>query len=161
MTRKYTPEEQIATFWSRIDRSVGFFDCWIWSGGHRNSQGYGTTRWNGKVELCHRIAWILTQGDIPEGLCVLHRCDNPPCCNPVHLFLGTRAENNADKRAKGRERYWSPKGENAAAHKLSDKQVNEMRHLHSQGGITYRELSEMFGVCQMQAWRIVNYKEWR
>jgi hypothetical protein len=68
----------------------------------RLERGYGLQKFHGKTRLAHRVAWMLAHGEIPDGLCVLHRCDNPPCINIDHLFLGTHADNVADKMAKGR-----------------------------------------------------------
>lgn len=79
-------------------------DCWIWKG-CRNWANYGTMRKNGKNAFTHRIAWEIYKGEIPKGLFVLHRCDNPPCCNPEHLFLGTPQDNSRDMTAKGRHHY--------------------------------------------------------
>jgi hypothetical protein len=77
--------------------------CWEWTGA-RSAKGYGVTRVNGldRSRLAHRVAWELEHGPIPAGLYVLHRCDNPGCLRVAHLFLGTKAENNADMRAKKR-----------------------------------------------------------
>ena len=78
--------------------------CLEWTG-LTNAKGYGRTSLNGKPDLTHRIAWILANGPIPDGLHVLHHCDNPPCCDAeTHLFLGTDADNRADMAAKGRGR---------------------------------------------------------
>ena len=72
--------------------------------GARNDVQYGQIYVLGRLMYTHRVMWIATHGAIPEGLCVLHRCDNPPCCNVEHLFLGTKQDNSHDARAKGRMR---------------------------------------------------------
>jgi hypothetical protein len=77
--------------------------CEEWPAG-RSDEGYGYVRWENRQWQAHRLQWVLVNGPIPEGLCVLHRCDNPPCVNPDHLFLGTRRDNNADMVAKSRGR---------------------------------------------------------
>lgn len=88
----------------RLDKSGGPDACWPWMGS-RNTGGSGKNHGSiqaGRMVKAHRIAWILAGGPVPDGMCVLHRCDNPPCCNPAHLFLGTVADNNRDRDAKGR-----------------------------------------------------------
>lgn len=78
--------------------------CIEWTGS-RNRAGYGSISVGGRTEgrrSTHRLAWELTNGSIPDGMQILHHCDNPPCCNPAHLFLGTRSENMADMISKGR-----------------------------------------------------------
>lgn len=75
--------------------------CMEWTGA-KSLLGYGRIKVNGRLELPHRLMWELVNGAIPDGLCVLHKCDNPPCINPTHLFLGTKSDNMQDAAAKGR-----------------------------------------------------------
>lgn len=87
--------------WAKVAKPNGEDGCWPWTGTILNT-GYGRIMSEGRPRSTHRVAWELANGPIPEGLWVLHRCDNPPCCNPAHLFLGTCTDNNRDAAAKGR-----------------------------------------------------------
>jgi len=88
-------------FWAKVDRSG---DCWVWIG-TRWPTGYGQMRGDGRQLMAHRVAWQIVKGPIPEGLFVCHKCDNPPCVRPDHLFLGTAADNTRDRDVKGRNGY--------------------------------------------------------
>jgi hypothetical protein len=99
------PEEH---FWERVDRNgpvpahrPELGPCWPWTRGHF-AEGYGAVKWADKTRGTHRVAWMVTYGPIPPRICVLHHCDNRPCCRPDHLFLGTKGDNARDMTAKGR-----------------------------------------------------------
>ena len=91
-----------ARFWEKVDKTD---DCWVWISSKISSKpnrGYGRIWVNGKPELAHRISWEIANGPIPKGMQVLHRCDNPSCVRPDHLFLGTQRDNMQDSIEKGR-----------------------------------------------------------
>lgn len=88
-------------FWAKVDRR-SLFDCWPWTGA-KEGLGYGVVRRASGVFKAHRRAYELAVGPIPDGLIVRHICDNPPCCNPSHLAIGTHADNVADKVSRGRQ----------------------------------------------------------
>jgi hypothetical protein len=97
------PREITKRFWSKVEKSE---ECWLWKR-HCDKDGYGTfsvgRRFNNTTVNAPRMAWTLTNGEIPKGMCVLHKCDNPPCVRPDHLFLGNHLENARDKVLKGRQ----------------------------------------------------------
>lgn len=107
------PAEPLSVrFWKHIEKTEG---CWLWTG-TRSSYGYGVIgcvkERGGRTLRTHRVSWELHFGPIPDGLYVCHRCDNPPCANPAHLFLGTNSDNSNDKVVKGR----TPKGDKNGAY---------------------------------------------
>lgn len=101
--------------------------CWVWAGGV-NHAGYGAVMYKGRDWSVHRLMWSAKVGPIPPGMCVLHKCDNPPCCNPDHLFLGSKADNARDRDAKRR-----------SASKLTAEQVFEIRRRDASGPVLARE----------------------
>src|SRR5258708_1136501 len=90
----------IAAFWAKVEKSDA---CWLWRGA-RTKADYGQIKINGKVFYAHRVSWFIHFGNIPDTLSVCHRCDNPPCIRPDHLFTGTARDNARDMIMKGRHK---------------------------------------------------------
>jgi hypothetical protein len=146
----------IDTFWTRIDKSG---KCWVWQGA-RCSKGYGSLGFKRKIVSAHRLAYELTHGPIPTGMHVLHHCDNPPCCNPDHLWLGTNADNVADRHRKGRSNGGSGPGELCGHAKLTSDVAKQIRELCA-SGVTQRKCAKMFGVHFGTVNDLVLRKTWR
>lgn len=130
--------------------------------------GYGHFMVWGAPWRAHRVAWIIANGPIPQGMHVLHTCDNPACVKVEHLFLGTHAQNMDDMAKKGRAcRRVGPrppfrvaKGSSNGSSKLTEEQVTQMRADYSVGGITQKQLGRKYGVSQSLAAMIVLKKIW-
>jgi hypothetical protein len=155
MQYEYTAKD-VKRFWGKVSKTNNSNECWNWIGGHQ-SQGYGMVWMGIKMNLSHRIAYELTFGKTPDGLDVLHTCDNPSCCNPSHLFLGTHLDNMIDKQQK--KRCNSPRGQENGRCKLTDVQVDEIRQLYSTGNESQYTLGKKFGVDPSHIFRLVNYKQ--
>ena len=141
-------------FWAKVLRTDG---CWLWQA-TKSATGYGSFRIDGRSWSAHRIAWELTNGPIPEGagyhgICVLHHCDVRACVNPDHLFLGTNAENAADRTNKGR----TARGDRNGNVSLTDEQVLSIR---SDSRLQY-EIATEYGICQTNVSAIHRRLTWK
>lgn len=149
--------EFVARFWARVDKTG---ECWTWTK-YRTPMGYGhlhlpRNRGPGYSVLAHRVSWLMSKGQIPEATPhVLHRCDNPPCVRPGHLFLGDDALNHRDMLNKGRE----SRGEMRNI-KLTEADVLEIRRLYPEGGHTHRSLAAMFNTCHATIASVLHRRLW-
>lgn len=184
MGHKPTTEDGLALV--RLEaRSRWNGECKIWTG-CREKAGYGKIGYKDKTIRTHRLAWILTYGEIPDGLWVLHHCDNRACVRPNHLFLGTIQDNITDMCNKGRQAsgdrngtHTHPervargdrngmrthpekrcKGELQGSSKLTEEKVLRIRARYSLGGISQLELAVEYGVVRSNISNIINHKRW-
>lgn len=144
-------------FWSHVDIRTAN-ECWPWTAGVNDARdGYGRF-WIKRIEYrTNRMAYWLHYGVDPGKDDACHKCDNPPCCNPAHLFKGTRAINLADMKAKGR----ASKGEHRGAAKLTDNKVAEIRRQYYVDGLTQSAIAKQFDVSPSNVEHIVNFKVWK
>lgn len=150
-------DEKLARrFWSKVAISEDPQHCWEWTR-YRNTKGYGRFRIGIPALMAHRVAWELTNGEIPDGSLVLHRCDNPPCCNPHHLFLGTSKDNSDDMYAKGRE---APAKVRRGPRKLTPDQIEEIKERYQKGKVGYKTLAKEYGVSRTHIYHIVKNIAW-
>lgn len=146
-------------FWARV--SCGDPEkCWPWTGANDGRKGYGRFKIQSDWGVgTHRVAYALAYGLIPRGLDVLHRCDNPPCCNPAHLFIGSHKDNMADMALKGRANGVGRPGEANANAKLTQANVTEIRGL-IQAGHRNTEIAARYGVGDDIISKIKTGKAW-
>lgn len=134
-------DRDIATrLWTNLDRGTSPDSCWRWCGYH-DKGGYGKIQLDGKPYRVHRLSWELTYGAIPSGIFVCHHCDVRDCVRPAHLFLGSQADNIADRDRKQRQ----PHGERQGSAKLTVEDVRVLRQ-EREAGVTLRVLAQRFGV---------------
>ncbi len=151
-TTPYT-DYDLEKFWSRVRKTES---CWEWVAG-KSFLGYGLTKMADKMCRTHRVSWIISNGPIPDKLFVLHKCDNPPCVNPDHLFLGTAKDNTLDALKKGR---W-PCGQDSKISKLKKDQVIEIRRLGSLKTMSSRQIASGFGITDGTVRDILRFKTWK
>lgn len=143
-----------------VDRLMARVDktdtCWNWTGRSSAIFGYGLIGVRDRMVPAHRASWVIHNGKITDGLWVLHKCDNPKCVNPDHLFLGTPKANSEDASLKGR----IARGERSGTHKLTDDQVLEIR-ARSAAGETKESLAQEFNVWCSCICKIVKRQRWK
>lgn len=144
-----------AQFWAKVRKQPGD-GCWEWTGSF-NDKGYGKVRVDGRMVRAHRVAWELAHGplSLPADATVCHRCDNPACVRPDHLFLGTQLDNIRDRDAKGR----AARGAQTGAAKLSDEDVRAIRA--AAGDLSGRALARRYGVSHVVVQGILRGESWR
>lgn len=159
-------ERDARRFWSKVDRR-GPDECWTWRGA--NCRGYGQFV-HGSLKTdrraivgprrktyAHRFSFEQANGPVPAGMYVCHRCDNPPCVNPAHLFAGSAADNGSDMAQKRRSTH----GARNARARLTDDDVRWIRFAHAYAGAAAREIAPRFGVTVNTVWRVVAGHTWR
>ena len=156
--RQYTRTPLSVRFWRHVAKTEG---CWFWTG-NKLLSGYGVMHVRGKdgsrdCQLrVHRLSYELHYGQIAEGMDVLHRCDNPACVRPDHLFVGSAGDNARDKVSKGRQ----ARGETHGHSLVTEAQVRELRSRFAAGGVTYKALGAEYGLSRSGATDIIKGKRW-
>jgi hypothetical protein len=188
-------QKDIDRFWSHVDKSGthGSWNgtpCWTWTFGTQED-GYGCTKIQRKNLLAHRAAYAITYGEPQSGMQVLHRCDNPPCCNPVHLFVGTHTDNMRDMVSKGRHSFQRhpelvrhvidtrkmnpPIGDNHYLRLYPEKRERlkgsknpsakltdaQVNEIRNSSGITQKELARRYSVCRQLIGQIIRRVIWK
>lgn len=140
----FTPTEHLyQKLWSKIAHNNDEDSCWPWLAAIQGD-GYGSVYVEGTIRLAHRVVWELYYGPIPARLKVCHKCDNPPCCNPSHLFIGTQKENMQDAAVKRRTHHA----------KFSAEEITFIRN----STLSKMALAKMFGVCRQDISMIIHRK---
>ena len=147
-------EKVIARFWSKVEKTDG---CWIWNAGiFRSGLGYGAFKYESRRVVAHRFAWLLSYGPVPPGMLVCHRCDNPLCVRPDHLFLGTHTDNMRDRNAKCRQ----ARGEKGGNVTLTEQNVRDIRSWHA-ADIGPTEIARRLGVSRNTVKHVTLRHHWR
>lgn len=145
-------------FWKKVDKRTDG-ECWPWLGAKNNHSGHGhfmlRSKPDKKLVMAYRFMWMITFGRIPADMCICHRCDNPSCVNPAHLFLGTQADNLRDMREKGRQAV----GEQCGKHLLTADDVIALR-IQAALGVSQTELAQRFNTVQSHVSKIVSGQRW-
>lgn len=152
-----TQGEIVSLFWSKTIKN-GDNDCWPWIGGKRSGKfRYGRIKHRYKTILAHRFSFEINVRKLLPGEAACHKCDNPECVNPNHLFAGTKSQNTLDCVAKKR----NPKGEKLGMSKLRNHQIIEIRKEYERGVTRQVELAQKYGICQTAISSIILRKTWK
>jgi HNH endonuclease len=144
-------------FWNKVNKNT-LSGCWEWSGSLKCG-GYGLFRVKGRLYKAHRFSWILNVGSIPKGKLVCHKCDNPKCVNPAHLFLGTHTDNARDRENKNRRPIF--RGEAHPNSSLSDCQAVAIVEKYKTGRYSCRALAKEYDVASSTIHRLITKQTWR
>jgi len=161
----------LVRYWEKVDQSAGPDACWPWTGA-RLADGYGRFWFQGKFVRATRWGYKNMIGSLPDHLHILHRCDNPPCMNPEHWFVGTNADNQADKVAKGRQARGLKQGAHThpeSVHrgtthrnaKLTEADVRDIRGRYASGGTTMKALAREYRVSFSNIQLIIARGGWK
>lgn len=142
--------------WRSVTKSEA---CWEWTGA-RTTAGYGHFQFLCRHYYAHRLSYEIAFGAVPSGMVICHRCDNPKCVRPEHLFLGTHADNARDKVEKNRHVLPMLARARHPSAKLSESDVAEMRRRHTEDGTSGAALGRLFGVSTSQACNILRGDSW-
>lgn len=154
--------DYVKLFWQKVAITADDNKCWLWLAS-RTSTGYGQTSQMGYTKKAHRVAWAFPNYVIPAGMEICHSCDNPLCCNPKHLFLGTTQDNKDDMVRKGRQASGDKvarRGELHPRHKLTAEQVVHIRERYKRGEATQKAMAIEFGVSTSCISSIVHRRKW-
>lgn len=157
-------ETFVERFWAKVDSSGDVNDCWPWTA-YTTQAGYGHVSAqfdsdDSRDIRTHRVAYMLTHGEVVDEQLVCHSCDHRPCCNPRHLWQGSDADNAHDRDSKGRWRPADRRGERSGNNKLTQKQVATIRERYASGDATHRSLADEFGVTHSNIGCIIRGKSW-
>jgi hypothetical protein len=145
----------LSDVWKHVDSSNGPDACWNWQKG-RTSKGYGRFCLCSKMQKVHRLVWFIVHKVDPDSMDVLHACDNPSCCNPKHLFLGTKADNVKDRKSKSRP-HGNKLGEDNWHAKIKQAEAIHIKNSCASVGA----LAACFGLSKSQVRRIQLGQRWK
>lgn len=155
------PHPCTGKFLSRIKKTDA---CWLWVAATTAHYGHGVLRFKNKMVKAHRVSWEIFRGEVPEGMCVLHKCDIPNCVNPDHLFIGTQTDNMKDMDSKGRrgrrsEGVGKSLGSKNGATKMTDADIIAIREVPARRGVG-AALAAKFGISHSSVVRIRSRETW-